>query len=194
MFNARHLGWPLPNVWLGVTVCNQAEADEKIPQLLQIPAAVRFVSVEPMLGPIDLNEWLGKWVCENASGSCGHFIYPSHKDCNSDCEEDCDGHCPHCGCDIAYDAPWQHETTLDWIICGGESGPGARPMHPDWPRKLRDDCVAAGVPYFFKQWGEWIHTPIWSSTKYLEARKVGKKAAGHLLDGQEWRQMPEVTR
>jgi protein gp37 len=103
--------WPLPNVWLGVSVEDQRRADERLPLLRQTPAAVRFVSAEPLLGPIDLDL------------------------------VDCMG------------AP---TGDIHWVIVGGESGPGARPMHPDWARSLRDQCAAAGVPFFFKQWGEWV--------------------------------------
>lgn len=102
--------WPLPNVWLGATVVNQAEAERDVPKLLAVPARVRFLSIEPMLGPIDLRDGLGLMGCPG---------------------------------------------DLDWIICGGESGPKARPMHPDWARSLRDQCLSAGVPFLFKQWGEW---------------------------------------
>jgi len=109
---ALDVGWPLQNVWLGVSVENQAKAAERIPLLLQAPAAVRFVSVEPMLGPVDLSPWL-----------CDH--------------------------------EWEHGTPggLNWVICGGETGPGARPMDPAWARSLRDQCqlAGAGVPFFFKQ-------------------------------------------
>lgn len=106
---------PLPNVWLGVSTERQQEADERIPELLQTPAAVRFISAEPLLGPINLAQ-------------AGLQIRM----------RDLDG---------------PVEVNLDWVICGGESGPGARPMHPDWARALRDQCAAAGVPFFFKQWG-----------------------------------------
>ena len=111
---------PLPNLWLGVTVCNQQEADEKIPVLMLTPAAKRFVSIEPMLGPIDLcrKEFLGPWL----------------------------------------DAPFGAKC-LDWVICGGETGPGARPMHPDWARRLRDQCREAGVPFFFKKMSGGKATP-----------------------------------
>ena len=93
--------WPLPNVWVGVTAEDQQRADERIPLLLKIPAAVRFVSVEPMLEEID---------------------------------------------DFGM-------TRFDWLICGGETGPGARPMDISWARRLRDRCAAAGVPFFFKKPG-----------------------------------------
>lgn len=170
----------LANLWLGVTAENQARADERIPILLQIPAAVRFVSVEPMLGPVDLNK----------------YLYPQRL---------CDGH-----------SAWQRDEDcprrpgLDWVICGGQTGPGARPMHPDWVRSLRDQCITADVPFWFKQWGEWSPTPAKdvpvrgcleggrfhsgsNPSVGLAMYRVGKKAAGHLLDGQEWQQMPRTT-
>lgn len=104
--------WPLPNVWMGVSAERQAEADERIPDLLATPAAVRFVSVEPMLGPVDLTEWLH----------------------DSDCDIATEGFCI-CTCrDL-------REPRLDWVIAGGESGPGARPMHPDWARAIRGKSV-----------------------------------------------------
>lgn len=118
--------WPFPNVWLGATVVNQAEADRDIPKLLQVPARVRFLSIEPMLGPINLL-------------ATGDTL---------------------CRCDGCLSMAKQHPESaglqrIDWVICGGESGPGARPMHPDWAMALRNQCAAAGVPFLFKQWGEW---------------------------------------
>lgn len=180
------------NVWLGVTVCNQAEADEKIPVLLQTPAAVRFVSVEPMLGPVDLGHlsWtdiIGSTAEKNAltgktwiQGNCGES------------------------------SQTLQGNRLDWVICGGETGPGARPMHPDWVRGLRDQCQAAGTPFFFKSWGEWVtenQSPEdillpgqstiphgWKGRKYEDSvYRVGKRRAGRLLDGREWNEVPEVT-
>jgi len=148
--------WPLPNVWLGVTAENQAAADERIPILLDTPAAVRFVSCEPLLGPVDIKPWLVKAIGKT------HQLIP-------------------------MSAVGKEGIGLGWVICGGESGPGARPMHPDWARSLRDQCVAAGVPFFFKQWGEW------SPEKYHGMfRRFGKKTAGRLLDGRTWDQFPEV--
>lgn len=151
-------GWP--NVWLGATVENQAEADRRIPHLLRVPARVHFLSCEPLLGPIDLR--------------------------------------PH---------------PIDWVIAGGESGPHARPMHPDWVRSLRDQCRSTDVPFFFKQWGEWLPVYADENETWLpddgsegdEASRcygmrvplvtdgqwfarVGKKRAGALLDGREWRE------
>lgn len=112
---------PMDNVWLGATVVNQEEADRDIPRLLNTPARVRFLSIEPMLSAIDLRlesrNDIARW----------------------------DGR--------GRDLPLRR---IDWVICGGESGPRARPMHPDWPRSLRDQCAGAGVPFLFKQWGEWL--------------------------------------
>lgn len=185
--------WPLPNVWLGVTAENQQTADARIPILLQTPAAMRFVSVEPMLGPVDLSRWL-RPSCSLCKGnmSIDASPYSGGKPC------------PRCiddqGCD---------PDRLHWVICGGESGPGARPMHPDWVRSLRDQCQAAGVPFFFKQWGEWAAAyygaQTWEPTgstpyhyftspesRLYKVWRVGKKAAGRMLDGQEWLEIPEV--
>ena len=160
--------WPLPNVWLGVTVEDQKRADLRVPALLDTPAAVRFLSCEPLLGPVDLSPWTGH-------GYGGD--------------------------------PREEESLIDWVIAGGESGPNARPMHPDWARSLRDQCVAAGVPFFFKQWGEWapdsyavgvlpdrctyVGDPIEANWTHglpfrQRMRRVGKKAAGRELDGRTW--------
>jgi len=159
-------GWlmaPLPdNVWLGVTAENQETADERIPLLRQTPAAVRFVSCEPLLGPIDL---------------CRAGAIPSEE-------------------------WWVWSNAINWCIVGGESGPGARPMHPQWARDIRDQCQAAGVPFFFKQWGAWLplasadeasHYPNAQLHEFEDGTwsvRVSKKQAGHLLDGEEWREFP----
>jgi len=182
---AGGLPWPLPNVWLGVSVENQRMADERIPVLLDTPAAVRFLSCEPLLGPLSLEPYLP--VTE-------HTSYKAAR-----------------GCLKLNGLP-----RISWVICGGESGPGSakrklvercwhdtggfygdehhglqhseteplkegdgsyhwcpKPQALEWVRSLRDQCVAAGVPFFFKQWG--ATTP---------------KAAGRLLDGREWDEMP----
>jgi protein gp37 len=144
---------PLPNVWLGVSAENQQWADIRIPALLDTPAAVRFVSAEPLLGPIDMDNWLA--------------MYP----------EDEDG-VPYLG-------------DLDWVIVGGESGPGARPMQPAWVRSLRDQCVDADVAFLFKQWGNWA--PVDPPEVPGHMRMVGKKAAGRELDGRTWDQYPEAV-
>lgn len=164
---------PLNNIWLGVTAENQARADERIPILLQIPAAVRFVSVEPMLGPLTIRSWCPV---------CRAFLIDSMS--------------PTCGtC---------HSSTfhVDWVICGGESGPNARPMHPDWVKSLRNQCKAANVPFFFKQWGEWKPISVGENVPQFAFVKgpghdgavwrVGKKAAGRELDGKEYLQFPEA--
>lgn len=154
--------WPLPNVWLGVSVENQQYADERIPDLLATPAAVRFLSCEPLLGPISITDamWAGP----------------------------------------AFEAL---DATIDLVIAGGESGPKARPMHPDWVRSLRDQCAEYKTAFFFKQWGEWVsegQSPP-DATFPGEGRdpfgngeywaKLGKKRAGRLLDGVEWNGFPD---
>ena len=163
-----HLVWPLPNAWLGVSIEDQATADERIPLLLQTPAAVRFVSYEPALAPIALrDEWM------------------------------------HLGCRPTMDLP-PGSGKCDWLICGGESGPKARPMHPDWARSVRDQCQAAGVPFFFKQWGEYCWPGQMSEDTWREVDavvnlagipgkpyRVGKKKAGRLLDGKKWSEFPK---
>lgn len=115
--------WPA-NIWAGVTVENQVRSDERIPILLQLPAAKRWVSVEPMLGPVDCGSWL-----EERPGCGGGSAHP-------DCEE----------C-------WWQSNQIDWVVCGGETGPGARPMHPEWVRSVRDQCQEAQVPFWVKAMG-----------------------------------------
>lgn len=137
---------PVPsNVWLGTTVENQKMADLRIPDLLKVPARIRFLSVEPMLGEIDATEALqdGHPTQEQIDGPLGmHYL--------------------------------RHGTPrVDWIICGGESGPGHRPINPEWARSLRDQCRRAGAAFFFKQWGG--RTP---------------EAGGKILDGREHCEFP----
>lgn len=140
---------PLPNVWLGVSAERQQEADERIPHLLQTPAAIRFVSCEPLLGPIDLDcpdiDWM---KYPEGNGIVGNKL------------------------------------KFDWIIVGGESGPGARRMDARWARSLRDQCEQADIPFFFKQWGA-------HDSETFD--RVGKKSAGRLLDGKEHNTFPKVT-
>ena len=165
----------MPNVWLGVSVEDQAAADLRIPHLLKTPAAVRFLSVEPLLGSVDLRKWL--------RGQCPQ----------------CHGFDDYCA-DVAICETCRglNPIGIDWVIVGGESGPGARPMHPDWARSIRDQCVAAGVPFFFKQWGEWLPAmqdgALNGKVQIVNAsdapERVGKHAAGRLLDGREWNEMP----
>lgn len=118
--------WPLRNVWLGVSVEDQRWANTRVPALLDTPAAVRWLSCEPLLGPVDLRE-----AVRDQRYACHACEFGNEGDCNT--------HRPE---------------RLDWVVAGGESGPGSRPMHPEWPRTLRDQCVKAGVPFFFKQWGQ----------------------------------------
>lgn len=181
------LSWPLPNLWVGVTAETQAWANIRVPALLAVPATVRFVSAEPLLGPLDLSSWLRPAPC------CGH-VDPDglcgHPDAGTpECHQDSD--CPVCP---TYQG-------LDWVICGGESGPGARPMFPDWPRDLRDQCERASIPFLFKQHGEWLDLgeanrrglrPGGQIRSYPGAivKRVGTRAAGRLLDDQVWNQYP----
>lgn len=180
-------GWPLPNVWVGVSVEDQARADERIPHLLSVPARVRFLSCEPLLGPLTIK---GHLMAGPDPGACG-----------------------------------------SWVIAGGESGFNARPMHPSWVRSLREQCARAGVPFFFKQWGQWRPKlaavagepePIgkggnwgtlredgtwWPETTPWNGRQledsedggecvmvdVGKGAAGRELDGRTWDELPGAS-
>jgi protein gp37 len=161
-------GGLFPNVWLGVSVENQEQADKRIPDLLNTPAAVKFISAEPLLRAVNIKCLLScyRWIMRDA---------------------------PAPFTPLADD----YEKAIDWVIVGGESGAGARPMHPDWARSLRDQCVAAGVPFFFKQWGEF--SPLISTGNPNDfdpssgaMARIGKKRAGAMLDGREWRQFPEV--
>lgn len=188
--------FPWSNVWLGVSVENQQAADERIPLLLQTPAAVRFLSCEPLLGEVDLT------AIPTMNGLCATVLSP---ECWGDCA--CDavfGYDPGCG---RHGGDGTLTRRIDWLIAGGESGPNARPMHPDWTRSLRDQCVAAGVPFFFKQWGEWLpnaqeyganpgdfdyerkHVMVGD----IPMCKAGKKKAGRLLDGHAWDGYPTVA-
>lgn len=194
--------WPLHDdvystFWIGVTAENQEQADARIPVLLSIPAAKRFVSIEPMLGPVDLDVMPHPHNLGSFSSLTGiHNWGKPHKE--------------------------KEYGTLDLVICGGESGPGARPVFPEWVRGVRDQCKTGGVPFFFKQWGQWApmkalganyskglaaargghsgrydvykdeellfsNVKGWAGCLY----KVGKKAAGRLLDGKEYLEWPE---
>lgn len=150
---------PLPNLWLGITVVNQEEANRDIPKLQAIPATIRFLSCEPLLGPVNISEvWDG-------------------------------------GIDAGE---------IHWVIVGGESGRGARPMHPRWARSLLHQCLIAGIPFLFKQWGEWApgscfpdYIPSGEMCDFDDGLsdddsvwRVGKKAAGRLLDGKEYNDLP----
>lgn len=175
LFWLDHLeeAWLPANVWLGATIVNQEEADRDIPKLLATPAEVRFLSMEPLLGPVSLR-WLAAWP-ENA---------PTTAQKPGGLTNHLDG-----------------LRRLDWVIVGGESGHGARPMHPDWALSLRDQCRAAGVPLLFKQWGEWV--PMMGHAEGVSVRgpkfihsdgtimgRAGKKAAGRRLDAHTHDEFP----
>lgn len=135
--------WPLPNVWLGVSVEDQARADERIPDLLATPAAVRFLSCEPLLGPVNL------LTINRGNRITLDALRGWHSTSLTFALAD--------GCPPSEPMPIlpRQLPRINWVIVGGESGPGARPMHPDWARSIRDQCAGAGVPFHFKQWGDW---------------------------------------
>jgi len=155
--------YPLENVWLGVSAENQEMADERIPLLIQAPAKHRFVSVEPMLGPVDLRKIKGEFVTYN-------LVDRSRFDYGSD------------GMGVGAPMP----KVIEGIVGGGETGSGARVMHLMDARSLRDQCVAAGIDFFFKQWGEWVPDMI-NDSVMVRSRMTG---IGRKLDGREWNDLP----
>lgn len=192
---------PLRNVWLGTSVEDQKRADERVPLLLEAPASIRFLSCEPLLGPLDLGRWIGNYNCHpcgarfwgDEANDAGRDLvtvdfeqdpeYPDDPDRTRDV-------CPRCGHpdlgtgDVgpASSGEYEGEPTIDWLIAGGESGPHARPMDAGWVRSLRDQCRIAElldegreVAFFFKQWGG-----------------PNKKRTGRVLDGRTHDAMPEV--
>lgn len=181
-------GWP--NVIHLASVENQEMADKRIPELLLVPGR-KGLSVEPMLDRIELRQVRN----DHADGDA--LLFPLAG------EVICDG--------MNEPVPLRNGG-ISWVICGGESGPDARPMHPDWARSIRDQCQAAGVPFFFKQWGEWAEVPALAGSGPARAdqrhvathngggaevalmRRVGKRVAGRLLDGRTWDEMPRVSR
>lgn len=179
----KHVAAPLQNVWLGTSCEDQRRADERIPHLLNTPARIKFLSCEPLLGPVKL--W-GFDEEDQALRGVGIIrsggMTPSTPDSLPE------------GYDDSYPG-------IDWVICGGESGPGARAMHPDWARSLRDQCQEAGVAYHFKQWGAWVsecagvNFDVWDGHPSAfsppnQVYRVGKHAAGRLLDGRTWDEFP----
>lgn len=172
--------WPLSNIWLGVTAENQARADERIPILLQIPAAVHFVSIEPMLGPVDLTRIGGDQFGWGRIDALHGLHYIRANTTESGCEWDT-----------------RPIAKIDWVIAGGETGPGARPMHPDWVRSVGDQCQVAGVPFFFKAWGDlnpktisFIQECVWAEAGWIENKRM---KGGNVLDGRTWEEFPEVN-
>ncbi len=172
--------WPR-NVWAMCTVEDQQRADERIPHLLQVPAAVLGLSCEPLLGPVDFTEWLG--------AECRHEGAYTEPDTNALICRECD-----------------ESALLNWCIAGGESGPKARPMHSDWARGIRDQCDRAGTAFHFKQWGEWVR-PSQMDEDLLagydfqdhyhaydrdDPFRLGKKVTGRKLDGRTWDQFPKT--
>lgn len=164
--------FPLKNVWLGVSVEDQKAAEERIPFLLRVPATTKFLSCEPLLGPVDLTDvGVDGCMCNVLSGVCDPVPVLSEGE------------------------------SINWVIAGGESGIGARPMHPDWVRSLRDQCKSADVPFFFKQWGEYwpgekgrlYRNKTLDYTDGQQMVKVGKKNAGRLLDGVLYNEFPKQT-
>jgi protein gp37 len=168
--SSASVAWPLRNVWVGVSVEDQERARERIPALLKSPAQTRFISVEPLLGPVDI-----------AAAVEGAAMSPT--------------------------APSLKQMGLDWVIAGGESGLRARPMHPDWARRLRDECAAGGVDFFFKQRGQWCWDTVRSGAEMRALMpdgadvpmgslgatilcKVGTKLSGELLDGRLHQEFP----
>ena len=177
--------WPLPNVWLGASVENQQWADIRVRGLLETPAAVHWLSCEPLLGPVDLAAWL------NPSSLCHASCLPTGR---TGAKRDCSVACRQSSGTMG---------TIDWVVAGGESGPGARPMAPAWVRSLRDQCRSADVPFLFKQWGEYgprctlalcgqrCSCAGTNASHPFEMHRFGKKAAGRELDGRTWEQYPE---
>lgn len=214
--------WP-QHAGLIISVVNQEEADRDIPRLLDLKdrLGIKWVglSMEPLLGPVDIGPWIP--TCYECGASCGlRLAGPPKIERCTECDEECGPEtdpvfsegCPKCSGQLEFVCPdcghymvYQHPDTpyIDWVIVGGESGSNARPMHPEWARSLRDQCVAAGVPFLLKQWGEHIAhpapgatwkdgTPVPADLSPVTYERVGKKAAGRLLDGIEHNGFPQV--
>ena len=171
-----------PNLWLGTTVEDQRTANERIPALLWFPARVHFLSCEPLLGPLELSRFMQMGTrCE-----CDQGLDPSER-----CTPDADEHWIRCNAGTRR---------INWVIAGGESGGGARPIYPDWARSLRDQCADANVPFFFKQWGAWsprhkAEDPKADDYRALDGDdlvRLGKKKSGRLRDGREHSEVPNL--
>lgn len=179
--DGMHATWPLPNVWHGSSASDQLELECQIGDVIATPAAVRFISLEPLLAPIDLRSLKKPGIVDPFDALVG-ATWSTLRD----------------GSRFYSGAPRQCDVArLNWIIVGGESGPNARPMHPDWARSLRDQCAAAGVAFFFKQWGRFAPTRDSGPPEPGDIRKtgdrmvdVGKKRSGRLLDGREHSEWP----
>jgi hypothetical protein len=266
--------WPLSNIWLGISAGDQQRAEERIPELLETPAAVRFLSLEPLIGAIDIRRWLplprGPMLASKAAKRWSEFRWPEWvpAEVRGQIESfwsEAYGRNPQQWIENSYDrynhAPsfgervrlrfggerwvegryvhcwnnvgrvvedggtfwvvgtcdYKRPIGISWVIVGGESGGGARPMHPEWVSAIQEACEEARVPFFFKQWGEWamrmlgVPMPDRGAMVRLTRggrngqdlaaaedggdvwmQRVGKKSAGRLLDGREWSEMPEV--
>ena len=233
--------WPLHNVWLGVSVEDQPTADERIPDLLATPAALRWVSAEPLLAAIDIRQWSHDYGCSCGWGGdspldyCNNCGWRGEAPIVATSMGDHVGACPSCSEELAdYNACPECDRhdgdglssgpndlpKLNWVVAGGESGLGARPTRPAWMRSIRDQCAAAGVAFFLKQWGEWtpgenvdargtLETASYFAGRWFFSRereresesahvddephlyRVGKHRAGRLLDGVEHNAMPK---
>lgn len=176
----RNVQQVLKNVWLGVTAENQKAADERIPHLLRTPSAVRFVSCEPMVGGVEFDDdWMRRICFECRSADWG-----KPRNGPAQCFEPIGIDGLACGC--------LRSTGIDWVICGGESGPGARAMDPAWARSLRDQCKEAGVPFFFKQWGDAKLSHREHQAAYAAGYSREERHGGDHLDGVQWHEWPEV--
>lgn len=201
--------WPLPNVWLGVSAEDQKRAIERIPDLLHTPAAIRFVSAEPLLGPLDLRDIdTGDGTYDALHSPIWEEEWANWKDTEPTIEEAEESFLDWYGLAEMPTGPMYRP--IDWVIVGGESGPDARPMHHEWERRIRLQCAETGVAYLGKQWGEWLHMPERAHFKDAYGQewrrvdsgmdgvrpalmfKAGKKRAGRLFGGVEHNGFPEV--
>lgn len=190
--------WPLPNVWLGVSTEDQQRADERIPDLLATPAAVRWISAEPLLGPLELRALRLPATAPGEVRTLNSLTGRYERSIPLSVIAQSAAPLPKPG------------PRLNWVVVGGESGPGARPMHPDWARSLRDQCAAAGTAFLFKQWGNFVPAghpavPVPKSVLSMDHMvaagrfpdgqimvEVGKTAAGRMLDGVQHDGYPNV--
>jgi len=191
LYTRNEVTWPVPNLWLCVSAEDQATADARVVQLSHTPAAVRGVSAEPLLGPIDLR----RIVLHSGPIDLLPTAPPEWRAVQT----------VNVVMDATVPGKKSGRRAIDWVVVGGESGPNARPMHPDWARSLRDQCATAGVAFFFKQWGEWApnclcdtkhaHPPTPRPTpgKLGCMFRCGKHAAGRLLDGRTHDEFPNPS-
>lgn len=194
--------WPPKNLMLMAVVENQDLADLHLPMLLQIPGVMHGVAVIPGPGPVDLRPWLHNGDCRSIPGlECEEHEIDDVQGCV--CPKECPGH-KQVHMDGAYDLEKPetcvtYTSKLDWGTCRIEAGSQARPMHPDIPRKLRDDCLVSKVPFFFEGWGRWLpegqnsFEQVERSTGYIidDCRYFkARRNAGCLLDGREWNEVP----